>query len=239
MRVTIHQPQFLPWLGYLDKIDRSDLFVVLDNVQFKKSDWQNRNRIRTSDGWQWLTIPVRHRFGQLITEVHINPEVDWRSKHLTALGIHYGAAPYASRYLESLRALYQQVCERLVDLNMAVLRWLLQAFAIKTPLYLASDMKVRDDATDRLIDICREVGASEYLAGPGAQEYMDVERFRMSGIQLQLQHFRHPVYRQCYQPFVPGMAAIDLLFNLGPSGMSALRDARDGKGEVSPTVAPT
>ena len=239
MRVTIHQPQFLPWLGYLDKIDRSDLFVVLDNVQFKKNDWQNRNRIRTSEGWQWLTIPVRHRFGQLITEVQINPEVDWRSKHLTALAMHYGAAPYASQYVEQLRVLYQQVWLHLVDLNMAVLCWLLQAFAIKTPLCLASEMKLRDNATDRLSDICREVGATEYLAGPGAQEYMDIERFRRSGIRLQLQQFRHPIYPQCYQPFVPGMAAIDLLCNLGPSGISTLRDARTGNDEVNSTVAST
>jgi hypothetical protein len=223
MRVTIHQPQFLPWLGYVDKIARSDLFVVLDNVQFKKNEWQNRNRIRTAGGWQWVTVPVRQHFGQLITEVRINPDVDWRSKHLTALGMHYGAAPHTSRYLDGLRTLYRQAWERLVDLNMAVLRWLLQAFSINTPLYLASDMKLREEPTDRLIDICREVGASEYLAGPGASDYMDVERFRKSGIRLQLQQFEHPVYRQCYQPFIPGLAAIDLLFNVGPAALHDLR----------------
>jgi hypothetical protein len=226
MRVTIHQPQFLPWLGYVDKIDRSDLFVVLDNVQFKKNEWQNRNRIRTSKGWQWLTVPVRHRFGQLIEDVRINSEVDWRSKHLTALGMHYAGAAYAGEYMDGLRALYQQTYEHLVDLNMAIIRWLLQVLTIKTPVRLASDMKLRDDPTDRLIDICREVGATEYLAGPGAPEYMDLERFRASGISLHVQQFRHPVYSQCYRPFLPGMAAIDLLFNGGPEALRWLRNAR-------------
>jgi hypothetical protein len=226
MRVTIHQPQFLPWLGYVDKIDQSDLFVVLDTVQFKKNEWQNRNRIRTPRGWQWLTVPVRHRFGQLIADVRINAEVDWRSKHLTALGMHYAGATYAGQHLEGLRALYQQTWERLADLNVAVIRWLLQALTITTPLRLASDMKLRDDPTDRLIDICREVGASEYLSGPGAHDYMDIERFTASGVRLQIQQFRHPVYSQCYLPFLPGMAAIDLLFNGGPAAVRWLREAR-------------
>src|SRR6476660_4489118 len=89
MRVTIHQPQFLPWLGYLDKIDQADLFIALDSVQFKKNEWQNRNRIRTADGCQWITVPVLHRFGQLVNEVCINQAVTWRSQHLRAIEMHY------------------------------------------------------------------------------------------------------------------------------------------------------
>ncbi|TLY18156.1 MAG: WbqC family protein [Nitrospirae bacterium] len=100
MRVTIHQPQFMPWLGYLDKIDRADLFVVLDSVQFKKNEWQNRNRIRTAQGWQWITVPVLHKFGQRLDEVRINQQRDWQSRHLRALEIHYGRAPYRDQYLQ-------------------------------------------------------------------------------------------------------------------------------------------
>lgn len=226
MRVTIHQPQFLPWLGYLDKIDRADLFVVLDTVQYTKNEWQNRNRIRTAQGWQWLTVPVLHRFGQRLNEVRINQQVDWHAKHLRALEIHYGQAAHLEEFLEGLRNLYRDPWERLAALNLAVLRWLLEAFGITTPVRLASEMTLREDPTDRLIDICHTVGATRYLAGAGARQYMAMERFDASGVRLEIQDFRHPVYRQCYAPFVPGMAAVDLLFTCGKDALPLLRRAR-------------
>ena len=227
MRVAIHQPQYLPWLGYLDKIDRADLFVVLDTVQFTKNEWQNRNRIRTAQGWQWLTVPVLHRFGQRVGEVQINPAVDWRAKHVQAVEIHYARAPHRERYLHGWRDLYREAVPSLAALNLAVIRWLLDAFGIKTPIRLASEMKtLREEPTDRLIDICRAVGATCYLAGAGGREYMDIPRFEASGIALEFQEFHHPVYRQCYEPFLPGMAAIDLLFACGGDALDRLRAAR-------------
>lgn len=222
MKVTIHQPQFLPWLGYLDKIARADLFVVLDQVQFKKQEWQNRNRIRTSHEWQWLTVPVLQRFGQRIDEVRVNPQVDWRRQHLRALTMHYAKAPYRDVALAGLQSLYEADWERLVDLNLAVIRWLLETFHIRTPIRLASELSSRDHPTDRLIDICRELGAVSYLAGPGAVHYLDRPRFEASGLRLELQQFRHPRYAQCYDPFIAGMSALDLLMMEGPSGFRKL-----------------
>jgi hypothetical protein len=223
MLVAIHQPQYLPWLGYLDKIDRADIFVILDNVQFKKNEWQNRNRIRTPQGWQWLTVPVLHRFGQRIAEVQINPAEDWAAKHLRALEMHYARAPHREPYLQGLRALYGRRWDSLAGLNLAVIRWLMEAFGIATPLRLASAMTLREEPTDRLIDICRAVGGTRYLAGAGADGYMDVARFEASGITLERQAFRHPVYRQCYEPFVPGLSAIDFLFACGDDALTGLR----------------
>lgn len=231
MRVSIHQPQFLPWLGYLDKVDRADVFVVLDCVQFTKNDWQNRNRIRTAQGWQWLTVPVLHRFGQRLNDVRINPTVNWQSKHLHALSLHYHRARYRDRYLDDLREIYRRPWAYLTQLNLAVMRWLLDAFGIKTPIRLASEMSLREEPTDRLIDICRVVRATHYLAGAGATNYMDLQRFEQSGVQLEFQGFRHPIYPQCYEPFLPGMSAIDLLFTCGDEALSRLRAARtDGVG---------
>src|SRR5437660_11263510 len=117
MRIAIHQPQYLPWLGYLDKLDRADVFVVLDTVQFKKNEWQNRNRIRTAQGWQYLTVPVLHEFPQRLDQVRINNQIDWRRKHLTALEIHYRKAPHYDRYVPAFRALYSRDWERLAPLN--------------------------------------------------------------------------------------------------------------------------
>lgn len=226
MRVAIHQPQFLPWLGYLDKIDQADLFVALDNVQYKKTEWQNRNRIRTPQGWQWLTVPVLQTFRQRIMDTTINQTVDWRGKHLRTIERHYRRAAYRDRFLEGLREVYRRPWERLSDLNLAVLKWLLEAFGIKTPLRFASEMTLREEPTDRLIDICRGVGATHYLSGVSGPAYMDMPRFEASGVRLEVQDFHHPVYPQCYNPFIPGMAAIDLLFTSGDDALRQLREAR-------------
>lgn len=232
MLVAIHQPQYLPWLGYLDKIDRADVFVILDTVQFKKNEWQNRNRIRTAQGCQWVTVPVLHRFGQPINEVRINPSADWAAKHVRTIEMHYARAPHREPFLEGLRAICRRPWERLSELNVAVLTWLLEAYGITTPLRMASEMKLRDEPTDRLIDICRAVGGTGYLAGAGAAGYMDMPRFEASGIGLEVQDFHHPVYPQCYEPFMPGMAAIDLLFACGGEALRILRHARQQSREA-------
>ncbi len=226
MRVTIHQPQFLPWLGYLDKIDQADLFVILDTVQFKKNDWQNRNRIRTSQGHQWLTVPVFHKFGQRIDEVRIDESTDWRARHLRALHMHYARANFRDAYLEGLREVYRSATGHLMSLSLATIRWLLGSFGIKTPIRLASEMHLRQEPTERLIDICRAVGATEYLAGAGATAYLNVDTFRASGVALEIQEFRHPVYPQCYSPFCSDMSAIDLLLTCGGEALERLREAR-------------
>ncbi len=226
MRVTIHQPQYLPWLGYLDKIDRADIFVILDNVQFKKNEWQNRNRIRTAQGWQWLTVPIRHRFGQKIREVMIDESVDWRARHLRALEMHYSRASFRDEGLESLQKLFRERTEHLSDLNVATVRWLLKCLNVQTPIRLASDIDAREEPTDRLIDICRAVGATHYLAGPGAEAYMNLSKFQDSGVNLEIQEFQHPEYVQCYQPFVSGLSALDLVFNHGRQGLNYLRKSR-------------
>lgn len=226
MRVTIHQPQYLPWLGYLDKIDQADLFIALDSVQFKKNEWQNRNRIRTEGGCQWVTVPVLHRFGQLVKDVQVNQTVNWQRQHQHAIEMHYGQAPFRDRYLPELLSLYAMPWERLHELNMRVIRWLLRAYGITTPVRCASEWEAREEPTDRLIDLCHAVGASGYLSGPGGEQYLDVMRFDSSGLKLEMQQFHHPIYRQVYEPFMPAMSAIDLLFCCGPEALTRLREAR-------------
>jgi hypothetical protein len=226
MRVTIHQPQFLPWLGYLDKIDQADLFIMLDTVQFKKNEWQNRNRIRTAKGWQWVTVPVLQHFGQRIDEVVINPTAAWKAQHLRALDMHYARAPYRNRYLTQLRELYSTPWNKLSDLSKATVQWLLEAYGITTPVHSAADYAARDEPTDRLIDLCRAVGATQYLAGPGAEHYMDKPRFESAGVRLEIQVFKHPIYCQVYEPFEPNLSALDLLLMQGPDALTTLRQTR-------------
>lgn len=216
MRVAIHQPQFLPWLGYLDKIKQADCFVILDNVQFKKNEWQNRNLIRTCKGAQWLTVPILHSFGQKIGDVHINNRDHWKRKHLGTFKTHYEGTQFFSQYFLELQELYSGEWQKLSDFNLVILQWLLNHFGIDTPIRLASDMDLRQQPTERLVDICRTVGASTYLAGQGAQAYMDQSKFEMSGLKLEFQEFQPQVYPQRYGVFLPCMSAIDLLFNCGP-----------------------
>ena len=226
MRVAIHQPQYLPWLGYLDKLDQADVFVLLDTVQFKKNEWQNRNRIRTAEGWQYLTVPVLHEFPQRLGQVRINNQTDWRRKHLQALETHYGKAPHYDSYAPVFRELLARDWERLSLLNEAVLSAVAGAFGITTPIVKASQHTTREEQTGRLVDLCKALDADCYLAGAGGREYMNLAEFNIAGITVEFQNFVSPEYAQAYRPFIAGLSAIDLLFNCGGEGFRCVREAR-------------
>jgi hypothetical protein len=226
MLVAIHQPQFLPWLGYLDKLDRVDVFILLDTVQFKKNEWQNRNRIRTAQGWQYLTVPILHEFPQRLDRVRINNQTDWRRKHLQALDIHYGKAPFYDRHAKAFRDLYACDWELVATLNAATVGVLAEAFGITTRIVKASQFEAREEQSARLLDLCKAVGGDRYLAGGGGRDYMDVAQFEAAGIAVEFQDFAHPEYGQVYQPFIAGMSAVDLLFNYGREGFRIVREAR-------------
>ena len=226
VRLAIHQPQYLPWLGYLAKLDRADAFVLLDTVQFKKNEWQNRNRIRTAQGWQYLTVPVLHEFPQRLDRVRINNQTDWRRKHVQALETHYGKAPYYDRYAPVFGELLAREWETLSPLNEAVLSALTEAFGIKTPIVKASQYEAREEPTGRLVDLCKALGADRYLAGAGGRDYMKCEEFAAAGIAVEFQDFVSPEYAQAYRPFIAGLSAVDLLFNCGGEGFRYVREAR-------------
>lgn len=226
MKVAIHQPQYLPWLGYLDKIDSADAFILLDTVQYKKHEWQNRNRIRTKDGWQWLTAPVIDRFPERIADVEINGRTDWQRKHCQALRLHYGGAPHWEPLGPKLLALLEQPWTHLVDLNTAVLDLLCEHLNIQARRVRASTLVARDEPTDRLIDLCRAVGGTDYLSGQAGPEYMDSGRFTQAGIGIQVQVYRHPEYPQRYTPFISHLSVVDMIFNCGPESLSLLRSGR-------------
>lgn len=222
--VAIHQPHYLPWLGYLAKLDRADHFVYLDTVQFEKNGWQNRNRIKTPQGAQWLTVPVRHRFGQPIAAVQIAEADAWRRKHRQALATHYGSAPHFAAVWAALERLYAEPWERLADLAVASVECLAGLLGIGRPTLRASTLgALPDEPTERLVAICRALGAHTYLAGAGGPTYMAMDRFARAGIAVLVQDYHHPEYPQRYGPFVPNLAAVDLLCNVGPGSLAVLR----------------
>lgn len=227
MRLAAHQPQYLPWLGYFDKMDRADLFVLLDTVQFKKNEWQNRNRIRTSEGWQWLTVPVHHRFPMTIREVGIDESTPWRRKHREALRIQYARAACREAIQPAIDRLLQEPCANLSELNVGTVRLLAQLLGVRTPIVLASSLEgLPDGADDRLVALCRRFNCGTYLAGAGGRAYMDPEPYRRAGIQVTVQVFRHPVYPQAHPGFTPDLSALDLLMNGGAGSIERVRSAR-------------
>ncbi|MBN1493687.1 MAG: WbqC family protein [Candidatus Omnitrophica bacterium] len=228
MICAIHQPQYMPWLGYFDKIDKADVFILLDDVQFKKNEWQNRNKIRTAQGWQWITVPVLHDFGQKINTVHIDNNKKWRHDHLRAIELSYGKAPYYGRYKDFIDELYKTEWFSLAKLNTFIIDKIVGFLGIGTKLVLASDFNIQAESTQRLIDLCRAVGADTYLAGADGHKYMDVELFRSSGIVMQTQQYEHPVYPQLWckkdgSGFVSHMAIIDVLFNHGDKSLEIIQ----------------
>ncbi|MGD8665672.1 MAG: WbqC family protein, partial [Desulfobacterales bacterium] len=214
MIVAVHQPQYLPWLGYFDKMRRADVFCYLNDVQYKKNEWQNRNRIKTARGWQWLTVPVRYHFPEKINEVKINNTTGWQKKHFQALVTNYNRAPFYKTYSTIFEDAFAGDWEFISELNIHLLAHLREALEIHTkPVVVSSDLELRDEPTDRLIDICKAVGADTYLAGQGGADYMDLERFENDGIRVIFQDFKHPVYTQLFADFESHLSIVDLLFN--------------------------
>jgi WbqC-like protein family len=231
MRVAISQPTYLPWIGYFDLIDDADQFVLLDNVQFAKQSWQQRNRIKTAAGLQWLTVPVefRGRLGQQVREVQIR-EADFAKDHLRAVELAYRRAPFFEKYYPALAERLQLVGagSLLLDLNLELLRWLLKTLGISTPLVLASQLPVTGKRTELLAAICRHLGAQVYLSPLGACDYLLNELATMSqaGISVVFQNYAHPEYQQLFPPFVPFASTLDLLFNEGPRALEVVRSGR-------------
>lgn len=216
MICAIHQPQFIPWLGYFDKIAKADVFVLLDNVQFKKNEYQNRNRILTPQGPHWLTVPVSFHFGDTINQVRIPPDLTWRTKMVRTVEQFYGKCPAFATYFPAFEKLVLETgWASLADLNIACVQWLAGCLDIRTPLHIGSQLApAREDPTLRLVDLCRQLGADTYLSGAGGADYLRQEEFAAAGIRLEFQHYTHPLYPQGKPgaEFVPYLSVLDMLF---------------------------
>ena len=224
MIVSVHQPQYLPWLGYFHKMYNSDAFVFLDNVQYKKGEYQNRNRIRTKDGELWLTVPVLKDTGPYpnISSVRIDNAQEWQKKHWMTLGHYYAHAPFFAKYNDFFRDIYEKKWDMLIDLNMHIVQYIASSLGIDKPIYRESQLDIKTTETMRIIDICKALKADEYLSGIGGRAYLDEKKFEENGIKLHYQDFRHPEYPQRYSPFIPYMSTIDLMLNCGEDSLKIL-----------------
>jgi hypothetical protein len=227
--VAVHQPQYLPWIGYFDKMRRADVFCYLNDVQYKKNEWQNRNRIKTAQDWQWLTVPVRYRFPEKINEVRINNTIPWSKKHLQALKTNYNRAPYFKAYISIFEDIFSREWEFVSELNIHLIERLKETLQMQAKTTtVSSELTLREEPTDRLIDICKALGADTYLAGQGGADYMDATRFAENGLKVIIQEFKHPVYPQLFKDFKSHLSIVDMLFNCGPESMHVIRESNAG-----------
>jgi hypothetical protein len=223
--LAAHQPNYLPWAGLFHKLGRADVWVIADDVQYTKHGLINRNRIRTLEGWQWLTVPVlsKGRGPQPIGAVEIDAAQAWRRKHWQALSWNYARAPYLKVHGPFLEEVYEREWQRLIGLNVELCLYLMRQFGIEVELRRSSALPLRQERSLRLVDMALACGCQAYLAGGGAsRQYLDLAVFERAGIEVRFCNFAAPPYPQCFPGFVPDVTALDLLLNCGPQSRKAL-----------------
>lgn len=226
--VAIHQPNFFPWIGYFDKIARSDVFVFLDHVQLPKTGggWSNRVKMLVAGEARWVTAPVRRAFHGVapINEIEWVDEQPWRAKLLKTLSASYAKAPHYRDTMVWLEPLILRPEGNLARFNMAVIRAVADRIGLSHAYCVtSSSLGGQGQANELLIDLMRKVGGDCYLCGGGAAGYQNDEAFAAAGMKLCYQRFTHPVYAQIGQPdFVPGLSIVDALMNIGCGGVKGL-----------------
>ncbi len=227
--VAVHQPNYLPWLGYFHKIASADVFIFLDSVQYPRGQSiANRNKIKTAQGWQWLTVPISIPKGQRGKASYLDAsaaELRWKKKHLKTLQVNYSRAPYFQPYFEQIAEILLAE-QSFAQTNMVLIGYFLGQLEIDTPLYRLSELeKVSGQKSQLIADICIHFEADTYISGQGARVYNDETAFAQQGIQIVYQQFTCPVYPQIHGDFIPNLSALDLLFNCGPESKDILMEA--------------
>lgn len=220
MNCIILQPSYIPWRGYFEQIAKADLFIFYDDVQYDKHGWRNRNRIKTHQGGQWLTIPV-HSKGAVIENTPINQveiawEQPWSERHWRAISQSYSKAPHFKEYAPWLEEMYSRRPALLVDFTIPFVIEIAQRLGFcNTRFMRSSELSVEGQKTDRLIHILTQVGATHYISGPSAKCYIEEEKFQEAGISLEYMDYNYPEYPQLYPPFDSFVSCLDLLFMTG------------------------
>jgi hypothetical protein len=225
-RVAIIQSNYIPWKGYFDIVNQVDEFILYDDRQYTRRDWRNRNLIKTAEGLHWLTIPVhvKGRYDQRIDETEVSDH-RWAARHWKTLAQAYGPAPHFKTYRDEIRVLYEASGEkRLSEINRRFLQGICGLLGITTKLTMSTDYEATGDRTERLVSLCRQAKAAQYVSGPSARAYIEEDRFREAGIELHyFDYTGYPQYQQLHGPFEHGVSILDLLFNAGPAAPAYMK----------------
>jgi hypothetical protein len=219
MICVIHQPNFLPYLGFFDKILKSDVFIIYDTAQYSKNDFHNRNKIKTISGALWLTVPVSVTVGMQIKDVKIASS-HFIKKHLSTIKMNYSKSHFFDIYYPAIEEIYCSVLSNpsLVDFNVKFIKFILEILGYNGKIINSSSLNVSNDlkSTAAIVAMCRNINADIYISGVGAREYLEEQFFSQNNIELRWQNFSHPVYSQNFGAFVPNLSILDAIFNIGP-----------------------
>jgi len=222
MKACVHQPQFIPYLGFFNKVLQCDVYVVLDDVKATNNDFTNRNRLKSPQGLYWITIPVKKK-KSIIKEMEISYKIPWISKHLKSL-TQYGRTPFFNSFYLDIEKIYKKKqWELVMDIDMEFLKWLFNLLEINVEIVYSSNLNAKSTKTQHLVDICKEIGADAYLSGIGGKNYLDLTLFEKESIKVDFKNFKHPVYPQRFGGFIENLSIIDLLFNCGEKSLEIIR----------------
>jgi hypothetical protein len=230
MKSAIIQSNYLPWKGYFDIIHDVDIFVFLEDVQYTKNDWRNRNIVKTSQGTAWITVPVLGGTHQMIYEAKIDNSRNWAEKHMKTIQRNYAAAPYYHSYCDEINSIYAVEALTISELNIVGIKTICKLLDLNTEFVNSIDLDVSGHKDDKLIEICQQIGAEEYLSGPAAKDYIDDSKFESADISLQYKDYSgYPEYPQLWGDFIHTISIIDLIFNCGEKAGDYIWGWRDGR----------
>lgn len=219
MICSIHQPDFIPYIGFFDKYSKSDVFVLLDTAQYNKNGWRNRNKIKTANGPIWLTIPVSSKLGDKINEVKISDN-NFVRKHLASIEQNYNKSKYFNLYFPKIKDIYNSINSEatLFEVNEKFLNFIFNVLDYDIKVIKASDLNIdfSKSKSELLIEICQAVGSDKYISGKGGEEYLDEDLFKENKIEVIWQSFSSPTYDQLYGEFIENLSVLDMIFNIGP-----------------------
>lgn len=229
MICTVHQPNYLPYPGFFEKANRSDIFILYDSTQFKKNDWQNRNKICTKDGWQWISIPILHHFGQKIYETKIDFNKKGLRSNWQTLQTVYGKAPFFKNYSEEFEKIYCSNYDLVADLNCDIIILIAKILGLNTKFIRNTTLsELTTKSTQALVDLCKIVKAQTYISGAEGRNYLELELFKKENINVEFQNYKHPLYKQFNSKiFQPYMSTIDLIFNYGPESLKIITGGQE------------
>lgn len=224
-RVAIIQSNYIPWKGYFDLIASVDQLILYDDMQFTRRDWRNRNLIKTPQGTQWLTVPVKvkGKFTQTIRETEIQ-DPSWAGAHWNTLRANYARATHFQQVSALLEPIYRQRFDTISEVNRRFIETICDYLAIDTKIANSWDYSLAEGKSERLADLCQQAGATTYVSGPAARDYLDEAVFDSLGIAVEWFSYEgYPTYHQQWGEFVHGVSIVDLLFNCGPDAFEAMK----------------
>ena len=225
--VCIRQPGYLPYIGFFKKIQSCDIFVYLDDVQYERSGWDNRNKIKTSDGSLFLTVPIFNKLNQTLNLVRIVNNENWQKKHLIAIENNYCKSSFFSSYWNDVSLIISKKHDKLIDLNLELIEYFKHQLDLDTKCVNSSSLNILEAGSEKLLKICQKLNAKEYLSGELGKNYLDEKIFIQNDINVIYEKFVHPIYSQRFDEFIPNMSILDLLFNEGEKSKKILENCKN------------